>query len=196
MSDLPVIAAVAQSTLPVAVNLPTFYKFNPTAWFRIAEAHFRLANVVTQATKFDYTIVSLEPDVLLEIDDFLSDPPTEQQYDKLCEILKKRFTPSDAEKLRQLENLGPLGDLQPSQLLRHMQRLSNNQVGKNIVLENMFFSKLPAHVRHLVKRADISLAKKADWADEIMADEVFPNQKLVFAAAAAAQQKQNNYRKN
>ena len=61
------------------------------------------------------------PNVSLEIDDFLSDSPTKQQYDKLSDILKKGFTPCDAEKLKQLNNLGSLGDLEPSQLLRHMQ---------------------------------------------------------------------------
>ena len=92
----------------LSVKLPKFYKFNPTAWFQIAESHFRLAKITTQATKFDHVLVSLDPDVSTEIDDFLSDPPKEQQYDQLCEILKRRFTLSDAEKLKQLETLRQL----------------------------------------------------------------------------------------
>ena len=165
----------------LSVKLPKFYKFNPTAWFQIAESHFRLAKITTQATKFDHVLVSLDPDVSTEIDDFLSDPPKEQQYDQLCEILKRRFTLSDAEKLKQLENLGPLGDMKPSQLLRQMQRLSNNQVGNNPLLEGMFFSRLPTYVKHIVKRADLTLTKKADLSDELMADEVSTNQYLTFA---------------
>ena len=73
-----------------------------------------------------------------EIDDFLADLPEDNQYDRLCDVLRKRLTLSQAEELKQLENLGPLGEIRPSQLLREMQRLSNNQVEISPLLENVF----------------------------------------------------------
>ena len=127
--------------------------------------------------------VNLDPEVAAEIDDFLADLPEDNQYDRLCDVLRKCFTLSEAEKLKQLENLGPLGEMKPSQLLRKMQRLSNNQVEKSPLLENMFFSRLPTYVRQQVKRANLSLIKKADLADELIADEISGNQNHTFAIA-------------
>ena len=157
------------------VSPPKFYKFNPSAWFKIVEAHLRVAKIKTRATKFDHVLLSLDPEVAAEIDDFLAD--------RLCDVLRKCFTLSEAEKLKQLENLGPLGEMKPSQLLREMQRLNNNQVEKSPLLEIMFFSRLPAYVRQQVKRANLSLNEKADLADELIAEEISGNQNHTFAIA-------------
>ena len=127
--------------------------------------------------------VNLDPEVAAEIDDFLADLPEDNQYDRLCDVLRKRLTLSEAEKLKQLENLGPLGEIKPSQLLREMQRLNNNQVEKSPLLEIMFFSRLPAYVRQQVKRANLSLNEKADLADELIAEEISGNQNHTFAIA-------------
>ena len=67
--------------------------------------------------------------------------------------------------------------------LREMQRLSSNQVEKSPLLENMFFSRPPTFVRQQVKRANLSLNKKADLADELIADEISGNQNHTFAIA-------------
>ena len=99
----------------------------------------------------------------------------------------ERFELSAAEKLQQLDNLGPLGDLKPSQLLRHMQRLSDNQVETNAVLENQFFLKLPLNISHILKeRADLSLAQKAQVADRMMAHELARLQMLGFSVTTPA----------
>ena len=115
--------------------------------------------------------------------DFLADLLEDNQYDRLCDVLRKHFTLSESEKLKQLESLGPLGEMKPSQLLREMQRLSNNQVEKSPLLENMFFSRLPTYVRQQVKRANLSLNEKANLADELIADEISGNQNHTFAIA-------------
>ena len=74
------------------MKLPKCYKFNPKfnlIFNKIVEPH-RVAKIKTHATKVDHVVLALDPEVAAEIDDFLWNPPEENQYDRLCDILRRK----------------------------------------------------------------------------------------------------------
>ncbi|KAF7280530.1 hypothetical protein GWI33_005774 [Rhynchophorus ferrugineus] len=75
----------------VSFKPPEFWKTEPETCFYRVEAQFRAAGITTAATKFDYTIASLNHDVLSEMIDTIRKPPTTNKYDTLKHRLIKWF---------------------------------------------------------------------------------------------------------
>ncbi|KAF7275173.1 hypothetical protein GWI33_012114 [Rhynchophorus ferrugineus] len=68
----------------VSFKPPEFWKTEPVT-------QPRAAGITTDATKFDYTIASLNHDVLSEMIDTIQKPPTTNKYDTLKHRLIKWF---------------------------------------------------------------------------------------------------------
>lgn len=57
---------------------------------------------MSQAIKFDHVLVTFEPDVIAELDNFLIYPLPEKSYDKLCKLLIRRFDLNKETKMKRL----------------------------------------------------------------------------------------------
>ena len=159
-------------TTTVQLKLPPYWPSDPQLWFAQVEAQFNTRRITSQATRFDYVIASLAPEVAHEVRDLLLKPPTAHQYDTLKDALIQRTTLSEQRRLQQLFSTEELGDRKPSQLLRRMQQL----LGDNVIstdssfMRELFLQRLPSHVRMvLASQSDITdITKLAQLADKIV----------------------------
>jgi hypothetical protein len=74
----------------VAVWLPSFWAERPAVWFAQAEAHFSLAGISSEWTKFHYVTSQLHQRYAAEVEDIITSPPQQDPYFKLrTELLKQ-----------------------------------------------------------------------------------------------------------
>ena len=97
-----------------------------------------------------------------------------EPYNKLKAELIKRTAASEQHKLQQLISGEELGDCKPTQLLRQMQQLLGDKLGKsadaNSYLRELFLQCLPPNIQMVLASTDASmdLNKLADIADKVM----------------------------
>ncbi|KAH6946269.1 hypothetical protein HPB50_012561 [Hyalomma asiaticum] len=103
-----------------------------------------------------------------EIRDLLVAPPAENAYTALTQLLIRRLTPSEPQRLQQLLHNTELGDRTPSQLFRHMRQLLHTDGATTTdadsrLLCELFLQRLPVNVRMiLASAADKRLSELAD----------------------------------
>ena len=66
----------------IGVRLSPFWPDRPTLWFAQAEAHFELAGITNQKTKFNYIVSQVDHRFAPE-EDIITSPPSEQPFEKL-----------------------------------------------------------------------------------------------------------------
>ena len=93
-----------------AVRLPAFFKDNPTGWFRSIESSFRLKNIKSAITKFDYAVKRLDRETMAAVQELVDQDPDEYSYNALKSALIDIYDPTPKQRLK--EALGPftLGD--------------------------------------------------------------------------------------
>ena len=155
----------------ISLKLPSFMPNNPKAWFCSVEAQFALKKITSQASKYFYVVSSLDSSILDEIDDVLSSPPSQNQYDFLRTILIERFSLNIKERLHLLRDINLVGDEKPSQFLRRMQRLSDEPIADSAFLQHLFLSRLPLDVQKIIETlpSSSSISEKASLADNLVA---------------------------
>lgn len=177
LSDAPAICRIA-------VKLPPFWPDRVTVWFAQAEAQFHLAGVVTDDTKYSHVLSQIDYKIAGEIEDIVTNPPSEGKYQKLKDTLINRFSASKEQRVRQLLSDEELGDKKPSQILRHLRSLAGNTFSNDNILRQLWLRRLPQHVQGILAvQADLTLDKIADIADRIV--EVQPGPANVYSASAS-----------
>ncbi|XP_064462595.1 uncharacterized protein LOC135373302 [Ornithodoros turicata] len=154
-----------------AIKLPQFIRPRPGLWFSQAECQFTLGHITSSTTKFHHVMSVLPEDVLIDVADILSSPPSDDPYVALKNAIISRASPSDRESLRELTSNEPLGDRKPSQLLRRLRFLpfSPPPLLDTRILRKMFLSKLPSSVQMVLSASeDTTLEALAERADELM----------------------------
>lgn len=155
----------------VAMRLPPFWPANPKVWFVQVEAQFSRRGITTSRTKYEEILCALPTEYATEIQDLLLDPPDDQPYEKLKELLLTRIADSERQKLRQLLTAEELGDRKPSHLLRKMKSLlgAKAKVIDSSLLRELFLQRLPSNVQMILASADTTaIDKLADMADRII----------------------------
>lgn len=161
-------ASGTQVTGTLPLRLPPFWPKNPQVWFTQVEAHFHLRKITTQISRFYHVVASLPPQVADEIDDVLSQTPSDNAYDHLKSVLLTRTMATERSRIQQLLTAQELGDRRPSQLLHQMRQLlgSHNHDGHDAILRELFLQKLPEGMRMILAAADdMSLDRLAILAD-------------------------------
>ena len=161
------------AVVAVAIKLPPFWPADPLVWFAQIEAQFATRNITNQRTRFDYVVAALSNEYATEIRDLILNPPQEDAYSTLKDLLIKRTAASERKRLQLLFTAEELGDRKPTQLLRRMQQLMGDAAGPNLdnsFLRELFFQRLPSHVRMVLASSgdNVSLDTLADMAEKIM----------------------------
>ena len=120
--------------------------------------------------QFSYVIASLQPEIVQEIRDLLISPPTETPYDILKATLIRRTSASEQNSLHQLLIAEELGDRQPSQLLRKMCQLLDDNVLEDGILRQLFLQRLPQNIQLILASTPqtVSLEDLSLLADKIL----------------------------
>jgi hypothetical protein len=129
----------------VAVRLPPFWTEPPAAWFAQAEAQFLLAGISNELTKFYRMISQLDQQCVIEVEDIINSPPQQHPYTALKTELVRRLCSLRDQRTRQLLILEKIGDIKPSQFLKHPRRLAPDI--PNNYLRILWTSRLPNNIQ-------------------------------------------------
>lgn len=154
----------------VSVKIPPFWTDKPEMWFFQVEAQFKIANITSEETKFNYLVAQLEPRYIENIWDIIKGDKT-NKYTAAKERLLATFTESESKKIKKLLTGLELGDMTPSQLLRQMRSLSGgSDVVSDKVLRTLWLDKMPSNIKSILIVSDESLEieKLAIMADKIV----------------------------
>ncbi|KAJ8372639.1 hypothetical protein AAFF_G00280550 [Aldrovandia affinis] len=94
--------------------------------FAQAEAQFALRGITQEDTKYFYVVAALNSSTASRVLSLLQDPPEDDKYLALKQLLLETFELSEPERARKLLTLPGLGDSKPSELMDHMLTLLGN----------------------------------------------------------------------
>lgn len=182
-------SSVAQQPSPVPAafgvrpKLAPFWFDRPAGWFAHIEAQFALSAITQDETKYNYVVSQIDSRLSRDVEDLITNPaPLGQRYNWIKAEMIKRFSASEAQRIRQLISGEELGDRKPSVFLRHLRSLSGNLTDETILRE-LFLQRLPRTVQAiLTAQAELSLKKIAELADKIL--EVSPASTGIVCATA------------
>ena len=145
VSDGPFTSAsnAAVATNAVTVKIPPFWPLDPELSFAQVEAQVSLKQITAQSTKCLDVVAALSPMAATEVRAIILSPPTTNSFDVLKVSLTERM--SKRGKIQQFLNGEELGDGEPSQLFRRLQRLYGNCHGD--LLQELFLQQLPSNVQ-------------------------------------------------
>ncbi|KAJ8396798.1 hypothetical protein AAFF_G00013970 [Aldrovandia affinis] len=112
-----------------ALKLPEFWQEHATVWFAQAEAQFALRGITQEDTKYFYVVAALNSSTASRVLSLLQDPPEDDKYLALKQLLLETFELSEPERARKLLTLPGFGDSKPSELMDHMLTLLVRVVG-------------------------------------------------------------------
>lgn len=164
----------APAAYGVRPKLAPFWSDRPAGWFAHIEAQFALSAITQDETKYNYVVSQIDSRLSRDVEDLITNPaPLGQRYCWIKAEMIKRFSASEAQRVRQLISGEELGDRKPSVFLRHLRSLSGNLTDETILRE-LFLQRLPQVVQAiLTAQAELGLEKIAELADKIL--EVAPS---------------------
>ena len=126
----------------VAVQLPTFNRLAPTAWFNLANANFHLRGISKSDAKYWYVVSKLNQDTLQKLSAFLARKRGEDPYVEIQEVLCKTYEPKLEQKLDALLACSDIGDERPAEYALELRWLLDNATVDDI-LKRLFIRSLP-----------------------------------------------------
>ncbi|XP_050512900.1 uncharacterized protein LOC126888591 [Diabrotica virgifera virgifera] len=64
----------------IAIKIPPFWRNDPEIWFLQVENQFTLANITSDATKFNYIVANLETAYISKVRDIIVSPPATEKH--------------------------------------------------------------------------------------------------------------------
>ena len=150
----------------VSLKIPSFWKIDPKVWFYQLECQFRVNRITSDQSKFDYVISSIDPEVLSHIYEVITDPPRENKYETVKDLLIAAYADSEQQKTQKLLHELELGDQRPSLLLTKMRNLANGKVDEEF-LRTLWLQRLPRELRAIVSTGGVDLNIVSKMADQI-----------------------------
>jgi hypothetical protein len=117
-------------------------------WFAQAKAQFTLAGISSERIKFCHVISQLDHRYAMEVEDIITSPPERDPYTTLRTELVRRLSPSREQRIRHLLTLEEMGDLKPSQFLRHLRSLASDV--PDDFLRSIWSSRQPPNVQAIL----------------------------------------------
>ena len=156
----------------VAVQLPTFMKASPAAWFRLCDANFFIRKVTDPETKYWYIVSKLDEETLRKIHAFLEKPLSKDPYRDIKERLCESFEPTVEQHLDALLAASTMGSEKPSNFMAELDRLASGLTIDD-VKRRLYIRALPERIStaishlsgttgDLVKAADKSWSQAGD----------------------------------
>ncbi|XP_017480614.1 PREDICTED: uncharacterized protein LOC108369911 [Rhagoletis zephyria] len=164
----------AAPTAPAAVEavssykIPPFWKTQPRLWFIQAEAVFHSNRIASDLAKYNQVVSALDTDSILQMADFLHNPPDNDKYAKFKDEIIKRFTESTDRQLHRALTEIQLEDKKPSQLLRQLKILTGSSATGDVLRVRWLALLPPAIVRCIKLLRNTTLEEQAEIADELM----------------------------
>ena len=153
----------------VAVQLPTFNKLAPSAWFHLADANFHLRAITKSETKYWYIVSKLDADTLMKLSAFLAKSRGVDPYSEIRAVLCRTYEPKLEKKLDTLLATKDMGDERPAEFSLDLRRLLGEASAEDI-LKRIFLRSLPKPIRTAISgNLQDSFDNLADAADKAWA---------------------------
>ncbi|KAJ8371859.1 hypothetical protein AAFF_G00299540 [Aldrovandia affinis] len=171
----------------VALKLPEFWQEHAAVWFAQAEAQFALRGITQEDTKYFYVVAALNSSTASRVLSLLQDPPEDDKYLALKQLLLETFELSEPERARKLLTLPGLGDSKPSELMDHMLTLLGNHQ-PCFIFRELFMQQMPSQVRATLAGSPVKdLRALAREADKVLNSSRMPGPALRVVGAADVQ---------
>ena len=121
----PTIPMDAAAVFGAAVQLPTFDRSEPEAWFALADANFGLRGVTDSKIKYWYVLSKFDSAALKKLSTFLKRPRGADPYRELREKLCQTYEPPIEQKLDTFLSLAEMSDERPVEFGLDIQRLTS-----------------------------------------------------------------------
>ena len=149
------------------LRLPPFKEECPVAWFKQAEAYFRIHGETDRELWFFYVQWALSPLQEKLVQDIISTEYTPPNaYELLKERLLQLYEKGERSRCRKLLDMPPIGGRRPSELLAEMSTLCPKGEQHSNLFRYMFFFRLPPRIQELLGEDDqssaVELAARAD----------------------------------
>ena len=157
----------------LSVKLPPCWTQDIELWLLQCETQFCTHNIQRESTKFDYIILALPPEVIMQLCSFILNLPIDQLYSKLKDKLQRLHTLSNKQRYRQIMWEESLGDEKPSQFLQWMWHLVGSDQVKSAFFKEMFLEKMPSVIQTVLAALPdtntlTQMATIADWDDGLV----------------------------
>ncbi|KAM8702326.1 hypothetical protein ACLKA7_004990 [Drosophila subpalustris] len=128
---------------------------------------FRLNTISDDTDKFDLIVISLDEDVILDIEDLVAAPPQQDRYETLKARLLKKYAQTTEKKIQRLLQAKEMTGMKPTEMLAHMRRLAPSSLEP--VIRSIFLQNIPSSIRPLLSAwPEDDLDNLAEVADKML----------------------------
>ena len=161
MENTNTAAAVQQ----VSVKVPPFMETAVPAWFKIMEAQFHLARIVSSQTKFYHALSSLPPDVITRVPAAAIE---DEDYPKLKDAIISSYEQTKPELFERLISTTTMTG-RPSIFLQDISNAAKKLGITDDLVRHKFVQALPSSISPVVAtQKELSLQQLGKLADELM----------------------------
>ncbi|XP_075150656.1 uncharacterized protein LOC142224755 [Haematobia irritans] len=157
-----------------SVKLPQFWTSCPEAWFIHSEIQFANKGITQSNTKYEHIVTALPEEVVMTVLDFIQNPPSDDRYERIKQILIERHTISEHKRLDKILSNTEIGDRKPSEFFRSLSLLAGTNFGPDF-LTKLWIRKLPKKLSVALTASNLSnsdqLTKLADNLWEVMQED-------------------------
>ena len=146
------------SSVPAPFKIPPFWTENPRLYFKYIESAFTRSHIYSESRRFDELLIVLNSSIVNQISHEIINIGTNRPYTKLKDLLIEKFSPSRDTRLGALLRPSELGDVLPSELVKHLFSLVGYENKDDpfaiSIIRKIFFDKMPDHVRQILASHD------------------------------------------
>lgn len=153
----------------IALKLPPFWPNSPATWFIQAEAQFQISRINSETSRYNYILASLPQDIIESILDFVQNPPPNDIYKNIKELLIERHSLSLEKRIEQIISTESMGDRKPSDFYRSLKQLAgvSNTIGDELI-RKLWARRLPQSIYvALISHSEKSISDILPIADQI-----------------------------
>jgi hypothetical protein len=161
-----------QHVAHVAFKIPDFWPHDSNTWFRKIESKFRICNIRQSSTKYDHLLSALPTDICSSINDSLAEieENAADAYEQLKALLMSRYTMDRWARAFELHKFPEIGDMKPSEMMRHMKALLPPDSTAGTYFMAVFLLRLPADmIDHIISQDFKDCTKMVEYADKLYA---------------------------
>lgn len=154
------------AAITVTEKLPQFWTDSPRLWFAQFEA-ILAPQKQGEDYKYNMVISKLPKEVVHQVSDILTNPPSDNKYSTIKERLINCYEESEHRRFHRLLSEMDLGDQKPSQLLRKMKEAGCGNINDDTI-RLLWLRQLPASLTAIISVTNnLSLDNLSELADKI-----------------------------
>lgn len=155
------------NAVSVRLPIPAFNRNNIELWFIQLDYWFQANCVQSDRTRFSTTVAALDPTLIMQVYDIVTNPPEENKYKTIKSAIIKHFADSEQLRIQKYVSGLQLGDRKPSHLLNELRKIGGDSHDETL-LKGLWMQRLPIEVQTCLATVQSPLAKLAELADTVM----------------------------